>query len=486
MKNAKVLLSLALLIFVTPIARAAEGTDSERLNVLMLVVDDMNTSLACYGHSRAVTPNIDRLAGRGRMFRRAYCQQAVCNPSRASAMTGRRPDTLKVWDLRRHFRDTFPDIVTLPQHFKNNGWFTQGIGKIFHNGTTKPEGDPASWSVDQTWHWAPHWEDWVVPGAPKGTEPKKKGGPVQRLEVADDAYWDAQIADDAIEAMQGFKGRKEPFFLAVGFWKPHLPFNAPKKYWDLYERTELSPPTNPEPPVDGPEIALHNWKELRNYAGMPKQGRLTRKQTMELRHGYLAAISYVDAQIGRTLDELDRLRLRESTIVALWSDHGFHLGEHSLWCKTSTFELDARVPLILSAPGMKQRGEPSDSLVELIDLYPTLVDVCGLPPMPGLEGVSLRSVLDDPEATVKPLALTQHPRPAYYRGAPEVMGYSVRTSRFRYTEWRDWKSGKPVAKELYDHRGDSREAVNVVGETGYRTAQERAAERLRTLLDSRR
>jgi len=479
MKNTLILLCLGLLAVSADLAGGASG----RLNVLMLVVDDMNASLACYGHPHAITPNIDRLARRGRMFRRAYCQQAVCNPSRASAMTGMRPDTLKVWDLRRHFRETFPEIVTLPQHFKNHGWFTQGIGKIFHNGTTKPEGDPVSWSVPQTRHWAPHWKDWVVPGAPAGTEPKKKGEPLQRVDVPDDSYWDAQIANEAIIALRDFKKRRSPFFLAVGFWKPHLPFNAPRKYWDLYDRGQLSPPVNPEPPVGGPDIALHNWRELRNYAGMPKQGRLTRAQTMELRHGYLAAISYVDAQIGRTLVELDRLGMRDNTVVALWSDHGFHLGEHALWCKTSTFELDAQVPLIISTPGMDSPGVPSDSLVELIDLYPTLVDLCGLPARPGLDGVSLKPVMENPAFNVKTAALTQHPRPAYYRGAPEVMGYSLRTSRFRYTEWRDWKSGRPVARELYDHRVDSSEAVNIAGKAGYRTAQERAAERLAALLD---
>lgn len=455
---------------------------AERPNVLMIVVDDLNATLGCYGDPDAITPNIDRLAGRGRRFRRAYCQQSVCNPSRASAMTGRRPDTLKVWDLKRHFRDSFPDIVTLPQHFKNNGYFTQGIGKIFHNGNTTPEGDPVSWSVPQTYHWAPHWKDWVVPGAAAGTGPEKKGEPVQRLDVADDAYWDGQIAREAGKALGTLATGDKPFFLAVGFWKPHLPFNAPKKYWDLYDREKIAPPANPKAPRDGVEIALHDWKELRNYAGMPKQGDLTLEQTMELRHGYLAAISYLDAQIGKTLAELDRLGLRDNTVIALWSDHGFHLGEHSLWCKTSTFELDARVPLIVSAPGMTLRGKSSNSLTELIDLYPTLVDLCGLPQVAGLEGVSLKPALDDPKALVSLAALTQHPRPAYFKGEPEVMGYSVRTDGFRYTEWRNWKTGKPMAKELYDHGFDPLENVNVAGKPQYEAAEIKAAAALKEAL----
>jgi len=450
-------------------------------NVLMLVVDDMNTWAGCLGHPVAQTPNIDRLASRGRLFSRAYCQQAVCNPSRASVMTGRRPDTLKVWDLRRHFRRTFPDIVTLPQHFKNHGWFTQGIGKIYHNGTTKPQGDPASWSVPQTWHWAPHWKDWVVVGGEKGAEPKKKGGAVQRLDVPDDAYWDAQIASDAIAALRACSDRDQPFFLAVGFWKPHLPFNAPKKYWDLYDRDEVLPPANPNAPRNGPEIALHDWRELRNYAGMPKEGRLTREQTLELRHGYLAAISYVDSQIGRVLDALDKSGEADNTVIALWSDHGFHLGEHSLWCKTSTYEMDARVPLIIAAPKMARPGEPTQAVVELIDLYPTLVDLCGLPKLEGLEGVSLAPVLADPSAAVKAAALTQHPRPAYYRGRPEIMGYSVWSGGFRYTEWRDWKTGRPVEVELYDHARDPLENVNAAREEAYRVDRGRLARLLGNL-----
>jgi iduronate 2-sulfatase len=455
---------------------------ADRPNVLMIVVDDLNATLGCYGHPDAITPNIDRLAGRGRRFRRAYCQQAVCNPSRASAMTGLRPDTLKVWNLKTHFRDTLPDVVTLPQHFKNHGYFTQGIGKIFHNGNTKPQGDPRSWSVPQTYHWAPHWRDWVVPGAPPGTEPKRKGAPIQQLDVEDEAYWDGQIAAEAKQALGKLAKSKEPFFLAVGFWKPHLPFNAPKKYWDLYDRDLVSLAPNLKPPRDVPDIALHDWRELRNYAGMPKTGKLPYPQMRELRHGYLAAVSYVDAQIGKTLNELDRLGLRDKTVVALWSDHGFHLGEHSLWCKTSTFDLDARVPLIISAPGMKNPGKATDSLTELIDLYPTLAEVCGLPAVAGLEGVSLKPVLDDPKATLSRAALTQHPRPAYYKGEPETMGYSLRMDAFRYTEWRDFRTGKPVAREFYDHGLDALENVNVADKPQYEAAQLKAAALLKEVL----
>jgi iduronate 2-sulfatase len=231
-------------------------------------------------------------------------------------------------------------------------------------------------------------------------------------------------------ALRSLAKKDQPFFLAVGFMKPHFPFNPPKKYWDLYDRSKIAPATNPQPPQDGPAIALHNGRELLGAKGR----KMTREEAIELRYGYLAGISYLDAQVGKVLDELERLKLRENTIIVFWSDHGFHLGKHSLWCKTSNFELDARVPLIIAPPHAKHAGAKTKALVELLDLYPTLVDLCDLPQPKGLDGKSLVRVIDDPQATVKPAAYTQHPRPAYYKGEPDAMGVSVRTARFRYTE----------------------------------------------------
>ncbi|MBC8355589.1 MAG: sulfatase [Planctomycetes bacterium] len=438
------------------VSRPLYAADSDRLNVLFIAVDDMRVELGCYGNTPALSPNIDRLAGRGVTFNRAYCQQAVCNPSRASLLTGRRPDTLRIWDLPTHFRELYPDIVTLPQHFKNNGYFTQGIGKIFHNWRQNIEGDPASWSVPAELHYATHGSDQpIVDGElPEDTATTIK---CEARDVADNAYFDGRIAELAIAALDQLNDK--PFFLAVGFWKPHLPFNAPKRYWDLYDRTKLSLPAHPEPPIDVPELALHNGRELLGAKGR----NLTDAEVLELRHGYYAGISYLDAQVGKVLAELKRLQLDDDTVIVFWSDHGFHLGEQGLWCKTSNFELDARVPLIISTPEMRseQRGTQSDSLVELLDLYPTLVDLCGLPEVSGMEGVSLRPVLNDSADTVKPAAYTQHPRPAYYKGKPDVMGCSVRTARYRFTEWRDFMTGKVVAKELYDHESDPGESRNV-------------------------
>ena len=278
------------------------------------------------------------------------------------------------------------------------GYFTQNIGKIYHNwGQNKERGDAPSWSVPAVMHYASHYHDTVRVA---GQKPGKisKNPKWFREDVPDEAYFDGRVANLAIKALRERKEAARPFFLAVGFWKPHAPFNAPSKYWDLYNRSKLSRPANPEWPRGAPRIAWHNSREI---LGRGEQRKLSEKDVMEMRHGYLAAITYFDAQLGKVLDELDRLGLRENTVVVFWSDHGFHLGEHSLWAKTSNFELDARVPMIISAPGMKKPGVKTDALAELLALYPALVDLCGLSKAEGLDGKSLVPVLDDPAASVK-------------------------------------------------------------------------------------
>jgi iduronate 2-sulfatase len=262
-----------------------------------------------------------------------------------------------------------------------------------------------------------------------------------------------------VAALDEVSGQNQPWFLAIGFWKPHLPFNAPKKYWDMFDRKSLTIVQRRQPPDNVPLIALHEGSELIRRLGH----RPTTDEVYELRHGYVAAIAYLDAQIGRVLDALQASGQADSTIVVFWSDHGFHLGEHDLWCKTSNFELDAQVPMIISVPGMQTAGSRTDALVELLDLYPTLADLCGLEQPAGLEGTSLRPLIEDANGTVKDAAFTQHPRPAYYKGKlPEVMGYSVRTSSHRYTEWRNMATAKLVGTELYDHTIDPDETCNVV------------------------
>lgn len=459
------------------------AVESARLNVLFIAADDLRTDLGCYGNQEVRTPHLDALAARGLVFERAYCQQAVCNPSRASVLTGRRPDTLKVWDLQTHFRDTLPDVVTLPQHFKRNGYTAIDIGKIFHNESgTRPRkfpfADPPSWSRPPVHANGAHWQDWVVPGDPSG--PKQKAGAVQCIDAPDNAYFDGQIAEQASEALRAFGRSKEPFFLAVGFWKPHLPFNAPKKYWDLYDRARLAPPEPASMPKGAPRIAHHRGTELRNYDGVPKEGPISPEQIAELRHGYYAGISFLDAQVGRVLDALRASNLVANTLIVFWSDHGFHLGEHDLWGKTSNYELDAKVPLIVAGPGVAQNAK-SAALVELLDLYPTLVESARLPAASGIEGRSLGSLLREPGGRGAEFAVTQHPHP-FHGGKATQMGYAIRDDRFRYVEWRDLTSGAITASELYDHTIDPGETVNRIDAPVNRTMVERMEKRAATVV----
>lgn len=430
-------------------------------NVLFIAVDDLRVELGCYGSPQVHSPHMDRLAKRGLLFERAYCQQSVCNPSRASLLTGRYPDTLRVWDLPTHFRVHHPDVITLPQAFKQQGWFTRCVGKIFHNWRQDEwKGDPASWSVPSVLHYNSHSNDKPqVEGEVPPNLASGKGG-IECRDVPDEAYFDGRVARTAIEALQELSGANQPFFLAVGFWKPHMPFNAPKRYWDLYDRDKIPVPERILPPVDVPELALTPDR----YRGGADASFLR-----EMHHGHLAAISYLDSQVGRVLQALRDLDLEKNTVVVFWSDHGLHLGEHGLTRKTTVFELDAGVPLILSVPGMPQGGR-SSSLVELVDLFPTLLDLFGQPRLEGLEGRSLVPILKDPSFQTRSTAMTQTPRPNYLRGKqPEVMGYSIRTATHRFTQWREWLSGKVLAQELYDHRIDPGETRNLAAKEEHRS-----------------
>ncbi len=448
-----------LAVLVAVLLSATTASAADKLNVLFIAADDLNCSLGCYGNPDVSSPILDRLAAEGTLFRKAYCQQALCNPSRTSLMTGLRPDAVKVWDLRTSFRTAIPEAITLPQHFKNHGYFTRGIGKMYHN--MGDLNDERSWSVPSVLHAGRHSDTYALTNP--NWKPGEKKGAFERGDLPDNAYRDGKIANIACEQLRTI-GEK-PFFLAVGFWRPHLPFLAPEKYWQRYDQKKLHLPNVFDRPACVPEIAMHNSRELKGYGPDPQN--ISVAERRELWHGYYASISYFDAQIGKLMQTLRETGLDKNTVIVFWSDHGFHLGQQTLWCKTSCFELDAHVPLIISTPGLPQ-GQQTDSLVELIDMYPTLAELCKLP-APTTEGTSLVPILNDASVSVKDFAITQHPRPAYYKGEPEIMGYSIRSDRFRYTEWRDWKTGKATASEFYDQHKEPVEMQNLISDQRYAT-----------------
>jgi iduronate 2-sulfatase len=451
-------------------------------NILFIAVDDLRPELGCYGRDYIKSPNIDRLARAGMVFNHAYCQQAVCSPSRSSLMMGTRPDTTKVWDLVTHFRTALPDVVTLGQHFKQQGYFVQGMGKIYHGGYD----DPPTWSVP--WQ-TPKAIKYALPenraldqrqyeGEPDGdakTKSRKKAraatavssGPDTRgpafegTDVPDNMFQDGKVAELAVSTLRDLSKKPEPFFLAVGFIKPHLPFVAPKKYWDLYDPARIQLAPNKFRPRDAPDYAILPGGELRNYHGIP-EGSIPDDLARQLKHGYYAAVSYMDAQVGKVLDELDRLDLRRNTIVILWGDHGWKLGEHDAWCKHSNCENDTNAPLIISVPGMKNAGGRTDALVEFVDIYPTLAELASLPLPKHLEGASFKPLLDDPTRPWKSAAFSQYPRNAGKAGGGSLMGYSMRTERYRFTVWVARNDHTKVsAMELYDHQTDPQENTNL-------------------------
>lgn len=483
--------SLSFLLVVAALA-VFTRTSPAAPNVLFIMADDFRPELASYG-SPAHTPNLDRLAKQGVQFDRAYCQQAVCNPSRSSMLTGRRPDTLQLWNNGTHFRELNPDVTTLPLWFKEHGYTTRCVGKIFHNWHTQEKGDRRSWSADEFLHYASHGHDAPLVEGPLPpnlvTAPElRKYTDVPMCEcrdVPDEAYYDGRVAAEAVRVLAEVKDK--PFFLAVGFWKPHAPFNAPKKYWDLYDPAKL-PALNPARPEGAPDLAFHDSTEILGPVKDQKQP--TPEQITTMRHGYFANISYLDAQLGKVLDALEATGQAGNTIITFVGDHGYHIGEHRLWGKTSNFEHDAHVPFMIATPGTAHAGARTQALAELVDLFPTLVELCGLPRPDGLDGDSLAAVLKNPAAGVKPAAYTQHPRPAYYDREPgkqpKAMGCSVRTARVRYTEWRDWKSGAVVATELYTTEADPAELRNRAGEPALAKDQEEAAKLLRVKFPPRK
>lgn len=426
----------------------AWGVQNSRPNVLFIAVDDLRPELGCYGKSRILSPQIDRLAKQSVRFDRAYCMVPTCGASRASLFTGLRPTPTRFLTADTSAATDAPGVTTLNTHFKNHGYHTISLGKVFHT----PEDNANGWTDPA----------WIPTGIPpfhrdeniklherrvKVGEKPDRGPAWESTELPDSQYEDGAIAQRAIDDLRKRSQSNQPFFLAVGFKKPHLPFVSPKKYWDLYNHEAISLPDNNFVPENAPQESIHTWGELRHYAGIPTTGPCSEETARMLVHGYYACVSFVDAQVGRVLDELDTLGLSDNTIVMLWGDHGWNLGEHTLWCKHSCYEVSMRVPLLVRVPGIKPAS--TGGMTELIDMYPTLCDLADLPQPDHLQGKSFVPLLRKPNQPWKSAVYGRFKQ-----------GDTVRTERFRFTQYSD-KDGKNVSQMLYDHELDPDENRNI-------------------------
>ena len=502
---------------------AVEKAKSKKPNVLFIAIDDLRPELGCYGSEIAVSPNLDRLAGRGLLFNRAYCQEAICCPSRASLMCGARPDTIKIVENWTKFRDVNPDVVTLSQHFITNGYDAVQCGKIFHNQDHSDN--------ENSWNRKPSYgkmdlpkpsASFALPENKKIEQANKerleakyykgigrtglvKGPAYESADVPDQFYRDGYNADLAIASMKDIAADGKPFFMGLGFYKPHLDFIAPKKYWDLYDRNKIPLTSHDKAPQDGAAMGLHASFELRVRDGIPKKGLIDDELARTLKHGYLACVSYVDAQIGRVIEALEKEGLRDNTIIIVWGDHGWHLGEMGVWGKATNYEIATRVPMMIWTPDMPvgSRGKKTDALVELVDMYPTLCGLAGLPSPEHLEGTSFAPLLKNPDQPWEAAAFSQFPNPALREWAAnplqpsmretffgplieevesrikdqqkekwdrnlfenDLMGYTMRTNQYRLVLWKNVKdsAADPIAIELYDHKSDPHETKNIAG-----------------------
>lgn len=498
-------------------ACADQKEKKEKLNVVFIAVDDLKPILGCYGDTLVKTPHIDRLAAMGTVFDRTYCQQAISGATRSSLLTGLRPDRTGVYDLVTKIRKINPDVVTLPEHFKNEGYVTSGVGKIFHGSNVVDEDNAHSWSIPyldvkdcyDSKHGLPVGKGYQDPETKRlfrqyEQEAKAKGWDKEKvtayvkskimpatecLDVTDNTYVDGAVTLKAEEQLKKLAKSDKPFFLAVGYIKPHLPFTAPKKYWDLYDREQIPLAAFQENASASPAIAYHSCGELRQYTDIPARSTYsqTRKgltvdadKQKELIHGYYACISYMDAQIGKLLDTMEKLDMLDNTIIVFWGDHGWHLGDHNLWNKHSNFEQATRVPLIIAAPGLKPGH--AGTLAEFVDIYPTLCDLSGIPAPTDIDGQSLVPAMEDKNSDIHVYAVSQYPRSLSKQEMKEkkaytsrkIMGYSLRTKQYRYTVWMNdfttakaFDEKKVYAEELYDYKLDPQETRNFAKEESH-------------------
>jgi arylsulfatase A-like enzyme len=467
--------------------------DVRRPNVLFISIDDLRPELRSYGVTEIKTPNLDKLAEQGVVFRRAFCQAAACAPSRASVMTGMRPDTTRVWSLGEEFRKTIPDVVTMPQHFHNHGYHTVSMGKIFHNhmpdrvsfdeADLRPPEYGTPEMIDRDPESFYHDEGLKKELAQVRLKRLEKnpdayaggwayGRATEIVDAPDEALYDGAQTTLAIQTLKRLARKNQPFYMALGYYRPHLPFVAPRKYWDLYDRDKIPPAPNPFLPKGAPTFAMNSQYELRGcydleWVQHPAKERLPDDTARLLKHGYYASVSYVDACLGRLMDALEEIGLAENTIVVVWGDHGWKLGEHGSFCKQTNYNIDTRVPLIVRAPGRHRHTGTVDRLVELVDLYPTLCDLAQIEIPNNMEGTSFKQLLEEPGTPWKSAVFSQfHQRPKVTPDGKPYMGYSMVTERHHLVEWHTWDNttktaGDLVARELYDNRADPQENTNL-------------------------
>lgn len=447
----------------------SRAQEKSRPNILFIAVDDLRPQLGCYGNEKMITPNLDKLAAAGTLFERAYCQVAVCGASRASLLSGLRPKGDRFKTYLDRVTEQAPGITTLPMYLRQNGYYTISNGKIYHH----KNDDIHAWSE----------EPWRV-GAALGGEHKwfraenqkihrdnqqrmrdtgernsSRGPAYEWSDAPIEQYPDDRMTTKCIEDLKRLKEMGTPFFLGAGYVRPHLPFNAPQRFWDLYDRDNINIPDNYFSPKGAPDVALHNFGELRAYHEIPKTGPVSDETAINLIHGYYASVSFVDYEIGRLLKALDDLELRDNTIIILWGDHGWQLGEHAMWCKHCNFETSTHIPMLISAPGFKPNNR-SNALVEFVDIYPSLAELVGLPIPQHCQGTSFVPLMQTPDLPWKQAAFSRWNH-----------GWSIRTNRYRYTEWRE--NGQVTDRMLYDHQQDPDENINISEETDHSALVER-------------
>ncbi|MBD99684.1 MAG: iduronate sulfatase [Verrucomicrobia bacterium] len=465
----------------------------QKPNILFVSIDDLGPNLGVYDNAYIHSPNIDAFAQEGTTFRRTYCQAAVCAPSRASLMTGIRPDSSRVWHLGDKFRKLHPNIVTMPQHFSKHGYYTACIGKIFHNYMP----DSVSWDEPDLRPEQYKRKEWLKRDGEtfyvnKETQRLQKikrdakvaqypeyyadgwnNGPAWEMEeVHDTLYYDGAQTELAKRTLSRLAKKEQPFYLALGYFRPHLPFAVPKKYWDLYDRDSLPLATNPFTPKEAPVMTMNSMYELRGYDGFqhlkhPLENIMSEDTARTLKQGYYASVSYVDAQFGKVIQHLKDLDIYDNTIIIVWGDHGWKLGEHNGWCKQTNYNIDIHVPMIIRSPGQENPGRQSFALTELIDMYPSLCELARIEVPDYMQGSSFVPLMKDPEQPWKSAAFSQfHRRPKVSPDGKRYMGYSIQTERYHYVEWYEWdadkgKKGTYVTNELYDGKTDPDENENI-------------------------